>query len=39
MKPIIRYSILFSALLLLTLFTGVRQPDPNLNVLDQMTLE
>lgn len=39
MKPIIRYSILFSALLLLTLFTGVRQPDPNLKVLDQMTLE
>ena len=39
MKPIIRYSTLFSALLLLTLFTGVRQPDPNLNVLDQMTLE
>lgn len=39
MKPIIRYSTLLSALLLLTLFTGVRQPDPNLNVLDQMTLE
>lgn len=39
MKPLIRYSTLFSALLLLTLFTGVRQPDPNLNVLDQMTLE
>ena len=39
MKPLIRYSTLFSALLLLTLFTGVRQPDPNLNILDQMTLE
>lgn len=39
MKPIIQYSTLLSALLLLTLFTGVRQPDPNLNVLDQMTLE
>lgn len=39
MKPLFRYSTLFSALLLLTLFTGVRQPDPNLNILDQMTLE
>lgn len=39
MKPIIRYCTLLSALLLLTLFTGVRQPDPNLNILDQMTLE
>jgi len=39
MKPVIRYSFLIFALLLLTLFTGVRQPDPNLNVLDQMTLE
>ena len=39
MKPVFRYSFLFFTLLLLALFTGVRQPDPNLNVLDQMTLE
>jgi len=39
MKPIIRYGTCLSAVLLLALFTGVQQPDPNLTVLEQMTLE
>ena len=39
MKPVFRYITLFFALLLLTLSSGVRKPDPNLNQLDQMTLE
>ena len=39
MKPIVRYSTLFFALLVLSLSAGVQKPDPNLNLLDQMTLE
>ena len=39
MKPIVRYSTLFFALLILTLSAGVQKPDPNINVLDRLTLE
>jgi len=39
MKPFFRYSVFFFALLLLTLSSGLQTPDPNLNLLDQMTLE
>jgi beta-glucosidase-like glycosyl hydrolase/CubicO group peptidase (beta-lactamase class C family) len=39
MKPIVRYSTLFFALLILTLSAGVQKPDPNINILDRLTLE
>ena len=39
MKKLIRYNILFFAVLLMTLSSGVQKPDPSLAILAKMTLE
>jgi len=39
MNTIIRYCATFCVLLFLMVSSGVQKPDPNLNVLDRMTLE
>ena len=39
MKKFFRYNIVTFALLILMISSGVQTPDPNINLLDQMTLE
>ena len=39
MKKHIHCVTVVCALLLLSFFTGLRSPDPNINVLDRLTLE
>ena len=39
MKNLIRYSTILLALLILMISSGVQKPDPNVNLLEEMTLE